>query len=51
MRTGAVPVLSGLLLLGGILLASDYDKRTEVTFNEPVMIAGVPVVTLEPANM
>jgi hypothetical protein len=43
-------VLGGLLLLGGILLASDYDKRTEVTFNEPVMIAGVPVVTLEPGK-
>jgi hypothetical protein len=50
MRIGAVPVLGSLLLLGGILLASDYDKRTEVTFNEPVMIAGVPVVTLEPGK-
>jgi hypothetical protein len=50
MRISAVPLLGGLLLLGGILLASDYDKRTEVTFNESVMIAGVPVVTLEPGN-
>ena len=50
MRISAVPVLGGLLLLGGILLASDYDKRTEVTFNEPVTIAGVPVVTLEPGK-
>ena len=33
-----------------MLLASDYDNRTEVTFNEPVMIAGVPVVTLEPGQ-
>jgi len=51
MRIKAVPMLSGLLLLlGGMLLASDYDKRTVVTFNEPVMIAGVPVVTLEPGQ-
>jgi len=48
MRIKAIPLLSGLLLLGGMLLASDYDKRTVITFNEPVMIAGVPVVTLEP---
>jgi hypothetical protein len=41
-------LFSGLLLLGGLLLASDYDKRTVITFNEPVTIAGVPVVTLEP---
>src|SRR5579864_1229776 len=50
MRIKAVPVLSSLLLLGGMLLASDYDKRTVITFNEPVMIAGVPVVTLEPGQ-
>ncbi len=50
MRIKTVPVLGSLLLLGGILLASDYDKRTEITFNEPVMIAGVPVVTLEPGK-
>ncbi|MBZ5632793.1 MAG: hypothetical protein LAO55_06630 [Acidobacteriia bacterium] len=48
MRIKAIPVLSSLLLLGGMVFASDYDKRTEVRFNEPVMIAGVPVVTLEP---
>lgn len=50
MRFKATAVLGGLLLLGGMLLASDYDNRTEVTFNEPVMIAGVPVVTLEPGH-
>jgi hypothetical protein len=33
-----------------MLLASDYDKRTVITFHEPVMIAGVPVVTLEPGK-
>ena len=32
------------------MLASEYDKRTVITFNEPVMIAGVPVVTLEPGQ-
>jgi hypothetical protein len=50
MRIKAVPILSGLLLLGGVLFASDYDKRTVITFNEPVTIAGVPVVTLEPGQ-
>jgi hypothetical protein len=50
MRFKTTAVIGGLLLLGGMLLASDYDKRTEVTFNEPVMIAGVPVVTLEPGQ-
>lgn len=50
MRIRTTALLGGLLLLGGMLLASDYDNRTEVTFNEPVMIAGVPVVTLEPGQ-
>ena len=50
MRIKTVPVLGSLLVLGGMLLASDYDKRTVITFNEPVMIAGVPVVTLEPGK-
>jgi len=50
MRIKGVLLLSGLLLLGGMLLASDYDKRTVITFNEPVMIAGVPLVTLEPGQ-
>lgn len=49
MRTKLIPLL-GALLLGGTLLASDYEKRTEIVFNEPVMIAGVPVVTLEPGK-
>jgi len=50
MSIKTVPVLGSLLLLGGMLLASDYDNRTVITFNEPVMIAGVPVVTLEPGT-
>lgn len=50
MRIKAVPVLGSLLVLGGMLLASDINKRTEITLNEPVMVAGVPVVTLEPGK-
>jgi len=50
MRIKAVPVLGSLLLLGGMLLADDYNRRTVVTFSEPVMVAGVPVVTLEPGT-
>jgi len=33
-----------------MLLADDYNRRTVVTFSQPVMIAGVPVVTLEPGK-
>lgn len=50
MRIKAIPLLGGLLLAGAMLLASDYDNRTVVTINEPVMVAGVPVVTLEPGQ-
>ena len=50
MRIKTVPVLGSLLLLGGMLLADDYNRRTIVTFAEPVMVAGVPVVTLEPGT-
>jgi len=50
MRIKVTALLGGLLMVGGMLPASDVDKRTVVTFNEPVMIAGVPVVTLEPGR-
>jgi len=50
MRIKVTALLGGLLLLGGALLADDVNKRTVITFNEPVMIAGVPVVTLEPGT-
>jgi hypothetical protein len=30
--------------------ASDADKRTVITINEPLIVAGVPVVTLEPGT-
>ncbi len=32
------------------IYASDADKRTVVTLTEPVIVAGVPVVTLEPGK-
>jgi hypothetical protein len=50
MSIKTIPLFGSLLLLAGTLLGSDYDKRTVVTFNEPVMIAGVPVVTLQPGK-
>ena len=50
MRIKTTPLLGGLLIVGGMLLASDYDKRTEITLNEPVMVAGFPQVTLEPGQ-
>jgi hypothetical protein len=50
MRIKTIPVLGSLLLLGGMLLADNYNRRTVVTFSEPVMVAGVPVVTLEPGT-
>jgi len=31
-------------------LAGDYDKKTVVTLNEPVIVAGVKTVTLEPGR-
>jgi hypothetical protein len=40
----------GCLILAGVGFASDVDKRTAVTLNEPVMVAGVPVVTLQPGK-
>jgi len=39
-----------LVLFAGALMASDYDKRTVIKFNEPIMVAGVPVVTLAPGT-
>jgi len=38
------------LLFGLAALASDYDKRTVLTLNEPVIVAGVKTVTLEPGT-
>jgi hypothetical protein len=33
-----------------VVSASDWDKRTVVTLHEPLIVAGVPVVTLEPGK-
>jgi hypothetical protein len=33
-----------------VVSASEADKRTVITFTEPVIVAGVPVVTLEPGK-
>lgn len=41
----------GLLLPFALAaLASDYDKRTVITLNDPVMVAGVQTVTLPPGK-
>jgi hypothetical protein len=39
-----------LLSFALVASASDWDKRTILTVNEPVIVAGVPVVTLEPGK-
>jgi hypothetical protein len=50
MCTKTWATLGCLAVFAGALLADDYNKRTIVTFHEPVMVAGVPVVTLEPGT-
>ncbi len=50
MRIKAVVLLCVFALAAGILLGSDYDKKTIVQLNEPILVAGVPVVTLEPGS-
>jgi len=45
--TKLIPIL---LLTGGVLFAGDWTKRTEVTLGQPVIVAGFPVVTLEPGQ-
>lgn len=39
---------SVLLLSTAVLSADDYNKRTVVTINEPVIVAGVKQITLQP---
>ncbi len=46
--TKLIPIC--LLVTGGVLFADDWNKRTEVTLGQPVIVAGVPVVTLEPGK-
>ncbi|MGA2882965.1 MAG: hypothetical protein ABSG13_28795 [Bryobacteraceae bacterium] len=33
-----------------VAFGSDWDKRTVITLNQPLIVAGVPVVTLEPGK-
>jgi hypothetical protein len=33
-----------------VATADEWDKRTVITVNQPMMVAGVPVVTLEPGK-
>jgi len=41
----------GLLLAFPLAaLANDYDKRTVITLNEPIIVAGVETVTLQPGT-
>jgi len=46
--TKALPIC--LLCMGGVLFADDWNKRTEVTLGQPVIVAGVPTVTLLPGK-
>lgn len=43
-------VLTSLALLGSLCLADEVTKRTVFTVNEPLIVAGVPQVTLEPGR-
>jgi hypothetical protein len=44
------PLCGFFLLFGLVALASDYEKKTVVTLNEPVIVAGVKTVTLQPGT-
>lgn len=50
MRKMAAVVGVLALFAAGTLWADEVTKRTAITVNEPVMVAGFPVVTLEPGN-
>jgi hypothetical protein len=50
MWSKAAATLGALALAAGALLADDYDKRTVVRFNQPVIVAGVETVTLQPGT-
>lgn len=39
-----------LLSFALIVSASEWDKRTVITLNEPLIVAGIPAVTLEPGK-
>jgi len=51
MLRSALGIVGGLLLIfGSVAWADEYNKRTVVTINEPVIVAGVKQVTLEPGK-
>jgi hypothetical protein len=39
-----------ILLLASLAFAQDSTRRTEITVNEPLLVAGVPQVTLQPGK-
>lgn len=43
-------ILTCLLLTGCVAFADEWNKRTEVNLGQPVIVAGVPVVTLQPGK-
>jgi hypothetical protein len=45
-----VTVFCLLLAFSFVVSAGQWDKRTVITLGEPVIVAGVPVVTLEPGK-
>jgi len=45
-----MPISGFFLLFGLVALASEHEKKTVVTLNEPVIVAGVETVTLQPGT-
>ncbi len=43
-------LLAGVALFATLLAASNYDRRTVIQLHEPVIVAGVETVTLEPGT-
>ncbi len=43
-------IFAAVFMLAGLAFAQEPTRRTEVTINEPVLIAGVPQVTLQPGK-
>ena len=50
MKRRIVAAVSFLLLFGLACFADDYNRRTVITLGEPVIVAGVPQVTLAPGK-
>jgi hypothetical protein len=43
-------IAAGIALFATVAFADEWTKKTEITLNEPVIVAGVPTVTLEPGK-